>query len=546
MPPPRPNVAPAFDVFLPSDPILIDSSSPLHTPAWVAALSEYPGDLPRLIHGILTHGARIGYDGPEQIIISRNLPIDESDFAFLDAKTTADEKAGLISRATPSFPFVSSPLGVVPKHDGGRRRIHHLSYPTGSSVNNFIDQSRGTLSYTTFDEILFSIGQAGRGCILIKRDIRDAFRMIPVSALQRWLLGFSWRSVFYQEHALPFGLRTAPFIFNLFAEALHWILIFRGWPTLHHYLDDFITILSPNHAEWDTPNISRRWIQITDELGIPRKESKDEQGTTVNILGIEVDSLAMEARLPLEKLVRLRNKIVSLLQVGKCTLCTIESLAGLLSFCSRVVRLGRIFTQSSFEFIAHIHQAHRGGLFPLPRNLIDDLHWWLRLLEDFNGVRILDDSIRPTSIAFTDASSDGLGGYILVNGGPIDPRFAFSTRPKPALRRQHINTKEAAAALRVFQKWGADLRGHRLIFYTDSATVYSGITKGSTRAQARCQIRDLLLIAARMDIVIDCSWIPGKENSLADALSRMDAAYIAENYANLLQVLPTRNLPPPS
>ena len=34
----------------------------------------------------------------------------------------------------------TSPIGIVPKHDGGWRLIAHLSYPPGQGVNHIIDQ----------------------------------------------------------------------------------------------------------------------------------------------------------------------------------------------------------------------------------------------------------------------------------------------------------------------------------------------------------------------------------------------------------------------
>jgi hypothetical protein len=51
-----------FDVFRASDPILLNSPSPLRPEAWRRLLSSYPGDLPVLLVGILTHGARLGYE----------------------------------------------------------------------------------------------------------------------------------------------------------------------------------------------------------------------------------------------------------------------------------------------------------------------------------------------------------------------------------------------------------------------------------------------------------------------------------------------------
>ena len=49
------------------------------------------------------------------------------------------------------------------------------------------------------------------------------------------------------ERYLLFGLRTAPFLFDLFARALNWILIaVLGWVCILHYLDDFFAVLSPD------------------------------------------------------------------------------------------------------------------------------------------------------------------------------------------------------------------------------------------------------------------------------------------------------------
>ena len=45
------------------------------------------------------------------------------------------------------------------------------------------------------------------------------------------------------ENFLRFGLRTVPFIFDLFAKGLNWMLMYAGWMAIH-YLDDFLAILS--------------------------------------------------------------------------------------------------------------------------------------------------------------------------------------------------------------------------------------------------------------------------------------------------------------
>jgi hypothetical protein len=59
---------------------------------------------------------------------------------------------------------------------------------------------------------------------MVKLDLKDAFRHIPVQACDWGLLSFDWGCEFYFMLVLASGLKTAPYIFNLFTEALHWII----------------------------------------------------------------------------------------------------------------------------------------------------------------------------------------------------------------------------------------------------------------------------------------------------------------------------------
>jgi len=63
---------------------------------------------------------------------------------------------------------VTLPLGLVPKADGGFRRIYDLSLPKGSLVNNSIDLAWVILYYTRVETILAYVIIAGRGCYLVK------------------------------------------------------------------------------------------------------------------------------------------------------------------------------------------------------------------------------------------------------------------------------------------------------------------------------------------------------------------------------------------
>ena len=66
---------------------------------------------------------------------------------------------------TPPFlDFGTSLLGIVPKKDPSEfRSIHHLSYPNGSSVNDFILEVYSTLRYASVSDASKAITTLGRG-----------------------------------------------------------------------------------------------------------------------------------------------------------------------------------------------------------------------------------------------------------------------------------------------------------------------------------------------------------------------------------------------
>ena len=137
-------------------------------------------------------------------------------------------------------------------------------------------------------------------------DIESAYRLIPVHPDDRSLLAVKWNGEIYVDLMLPFGLRSAPKIFNAVADALNWYLHQQGIPIIRHYLDDFI-IIAPQHS-----GQCRESLQILDlecrKLGVPIADHKRDGPTTcLTFLGIEVDTLAGQLRLPADKLQRVRS-----------------------------------------------------------------------------------------------------------------------------------------------------------------------------------------------------------------------------------------------
>ena len=80
------------------------------------------------------------------------------------------------------------------------------------------------LSYITVDDAIQRILTLGPGQHAFgKVGLKSAFRLLLVNPADRHLLAMRWREKIYLDTSLPFGLRSAPKLFNILADLLAWI-----------------------------------------------------------------------------------------------------------------------------------------------------------------------------------------------------------------------------------------------------------------------------------------------------------------------------------
>lgn len=123
-----------------------------------------------------------------------------------------------------------SPIGVIPKKNkpGKWRLIVDLSSPACASVNDGISHELSSMSYPSVDHLVQLVLNVGRGAWLVKADIKEAYRMVPIHPEDQPLLGIKWDNAVFVDRTLPFGLRSAPKIFSAVADAIQWILVHHG------------------------------------------------------------------------------------------------------------------------------------------------------------------------------------------------------------------------------------------------------------------------------------------------------------------------------
>lgn len=105
-----------------------------------------------------------------------------------------------------------SPLNTVPKKDSSERRvILDLSYPRGLAINDFLDKKvylgeKIDLVYPKVDDFIQIIKQKGPGCLLFKKDLRRAFRQIPLCPSSYNLVAFAWKKHIFCDTVIPMAL----------------------------------------------------------------------------------------------------------------------------------------------------------------------------------------------------------------------------------------------------------------------------------------------------------------------------------------------------
>ena len=100
-----------------------------------------------------------------------------------------------------------------------------MSFPFGHSVNDDINKEDFTVTYSKVSDAIALIVKVGRGALMGKVDTKSAYHIIPVHPSDRHLLGMFWRDCYYIHLTLPFGLRSAPAIFNTVADSFHCYLV---------------------------------------------------------------------------------------------------------------------------------------------------------------------------------------------------------------------------------------------------------------------------------------------------------------------------------
>ena len=461
------------------------------------------------------------------------------------------------------------------------KRFRHRSNKVNRilpSVNDLIDIDKYTCKFATVTDgvkAMMEMLDKQNECWACKSDIKDAFLTLPCKHNEMHLYGFALdinysdptlnlpdfaikkeglHTVVFINSRFGFGLRSAPRIFETLAQAVRAIAknVFNVQITIS-YLDDCLILASTKeNAEKDL----EIYLSVLRMIGLEpqMKKTSTEATQIIDFLGLELDSTTQEVRIPP---VRIKN-MITILKHWRCKKTCMKSelysLVGTLQYLSRGVPPGRLFMRRLLDTLhskkntnedALLNPAfkyaeegepvgllatgatqtktkcrYKNNVITLDAEFQLDISWWLENCEKLNGAGFpMMKGIEPAYLEWlitTDASDQACAG---VYG---DQWFVHPWQHNEQ-NRFDIAYRELYGVVMAVAVFGPQLSGRICGFECDNTNAILASKKASSKnKQMMHLLRALHSLCMNFKMMIYFSYIKSKDNTLADALSRLD------------------------
>ena len=318
-------------------------------------------------------------------------------------------------------------------------------------------------------------------------DLKDAYFQIQIASRHRRFLRFAFEGQAYQYTVLPFGLSLAPRTFSKCMDSALAPLRKQGMRILN-YLDDWL-ILAQSKEELISHKIAL--LSHLESLGLSVNWDKSSliPSQFISFLGIELDSVAMTARLSEQRARCVRHLAASVQKGRYLPLKRFQRLLGHMASAAAVLRLGLLrmrplqcWLKSKVPRGAWVSGSARVSVTQV---CVSALQPWLAPEWYRQGVTM--GVISHRKVVSTDASHMGWGA--LYEGRPICGPWSGPER------NLHINCLEMLAVEKALKHFLPYLRGHHVLVRSDNMSVVSYVNRqGGLRSRALRALTERLLV----------------------------------------------------
>lgn len=346
-------------------------------------------------------------------------------------------------------------------------------------------------------ETLRNIGKAKW---FTKLDVVSAFHKIRIAEGDEWMTAFRTRYGLFEWMVTPFGLANAP---STFQKYINW--------ALRDYLDEFcsayvddVLIYTDGSLEQHRGHV-RQVLQRLQEAGLQLDISKCEFETQrTKYLGFIIEA---EVGISMDPA---KVEAITSWEAPK----TIKGVQSFLGFANFYRQFIKDFSKLAMPLTSLVRRD-------TPFTWTDDANRAFKEMKEiFVSASILVQfNYERETVLETDASEWCIGGTLMQydERGVLHPCAYYSKKNNPAECNYEIYDKEMLAIVRCLEEWDAELRSvSQFEIRTDHKNLeYFMSVRKLTERQMRWS-----LALSKYNFTI--SYLPGKQNERADALSRRE------------------------
>jgi len=489
--------------------------------------------------------------------------------AYENGELLTEKIAEFIEKGFVKGPFFEKPFEdlrsntLMAVERGGKiRPVINMSGPDGFSFNSNIDKLKlEKVRMASAKAFGYKVRAEGKGALMSKFDLKDAFKLIPARPADYRLQGFSWLGAYFIETQMIFGAVPSVSNFdrlaNTVVELTRTVSDMKGFPVCRT-LDDIPFVSSKDSGL--TEKFSENLEKVCSFLGVPLaeecplKEKAFKNSTKGIVLGIGFDTQNMTWFLPNSKADKLTKALCDACCNDYMDLKGVQKLMGQLVDFSQMCPFAKCFTYTGYRFLAsfegnaeilkrpdesvrkdwavcnRIVQSARKGL-PLCKEPAGPSLESLVFYPDaagckfdmVQGERKNRNIVGDSGVACLLSKDKEVKWFCQVSW-PMD----FLEKEKDDLGKffgSKTTTLETIGILLPFLTIPEQLIGKNVVFHTDNiGVVYGWSSKGVKKdSTASMLIRALFLMSAYLGCTVHIFHVPRKsvlEAEIADSLSR--------------------------
>ena len=459
-------------------------------------------------------------------------------------------------------PFLSPPLPefranslMAIEQKDKVRPVLNMSYPEGSSFNDNLDEDiLPKVKMSSAKQFGQAVLRAGKGALMSKMDMKDAYKHIPAKVEDFRLQGMQWMGAYFVDTQQIFGQASAVPNFDGFAETTLDVTIAECQiprDLVHRILDDVANV-APAGSVWGQEFVQKYKENCADfnirlATDCPPKEKAFTNSTRGTVMGIQFDTTKLAWRIADTKAAEILKDIHVLIHGGHTDLKQLETAAGRLSNFGQMCPFLKAFKRPLNNLLASFKEDYN-ILLPVSEELIGDLRVWAATVSHANrwSPISLEMEFPPlNALEFISDAAGGLGDEDWVGVASLglnsSEDFWFMCKgewPPAIINGKDEKGADFASKMTTLELVGFFLpllaapklvQGRNIVMGVDNVSVVFGWENRSVKGDltASALIRALHLVSCFLECRIFARHVPrlsSPASMLADSLTRASTA----------------------